>query len=77
MDKSVIVYTSTACSGCNQVLAYLEERNIPFEKKDVSTDADAMQELIALGYMTTPVTVVDGRAVPGFNRKRLEALVAR
>ena len=43
--------------------------------KDVSVDEQALQELIDMGYMTTPVTVVDGQIVAGFNRKRLRVLL--
>ena len=35
-----------------------------------------MSELIKIGVMTTPVTVIDGEVVVGFDRKRLEELLA-
>jgi len=35
-----------------------------------------MQELVELGYMTTPVIVVDGEVVVGFDKKRLEQLLS-
>ena len=35
-----------------------------------------MRELITIGVMTTPVTVIDGVVVVGFDRKRLEELLA-
>jgi len=35
-----------------------------------------MNELIKIGVLTTPVTVIDGEVVVGFNRKRLEDLLA-
>lgn len=35
-----------------------------------------MAELIELGYMTTPVIVVDGEIVVGFNKARLDELLA-
>ena len=30
-----------------------------------------------IGVLTTPVTVIDGQVVVGFDRKRLEELLAR
>jgi len=36
-----------------------------------------MDELEKLGLMTTPVIVIDGETVVGFNQKRLEELVER
>ena len=34
-----------------------------------------MEELVKIGVMTTPVTVIDGQVVVGFDRKRLEELL--
>ena len=39
-------------------------------------DPEAMAELEKIGVMTTPVTVIDGEVVVGFDRKKLEALLA-
>ena len=36
----------------------------------------AMVELVKIGVMTTPVTVIDGEVVVGFNQERLEELLA-
>lgn len=49
---------------------------VSFEKRDVVNDETAMRELIKIGVMTTPVTVIDGEVVVGFDRKRLEGLLA-
>jgi len=35
-----------------------------------------MAELVEIGSLTTPVTVIDGEVVVGFNRKKLEELLA-
>lgn len=54
---------------------FLSQRGVPFQERDVSQDESALQDLEKLGFMTTPVTTVDGEVVVGFDRKRLEALV--
>ena len=38
-------------------------------------DKSAMDELIKIGVLTTPVTVFDGEVVVGFDRARLEKLL--
>ncbi len=44
---------------------------------DVSRDQLAAQEMVRrTGQMGVPVTVLDGQAVVGFDRSRLEALIA-
>ena len=47
-----------------------------FEERDVVNDPEAMDELVRIGIMTTPVTVIDGQVVVGFDRRRLEELLA-
>ena len=47
-----------------------------FVEKDVMADQEAMAELEKIGVMTTPVTVIDGEVVVGFDRRKLEALLA-
>ena len=46
-----------------------------FTEKDVSADEQALEELMKMEYSATPVTVIDGEAVVGFNRARLEQLL--
>ena len=44
--------------------------------RDVINDPMAMAELVKIGLLTTPVTVIDGEAVVGFDRRKLEVLLA-
>ncbi len=55
---------------------FLSERGVSFQTRDIVNDATAMEELIKIGVLTTPVTVIDGEVVVGFNQKRLEELLA-
>ena len=41
----------------------------------MSQDEAALDELQKLGLMTTPVTVVDGEVVVGFDQKKLGELL--
>lgn len=54
---------------------FLHQKGVEFTEKDVSADERALEELMAMGYSATPVTVIDGEAVVGFNRVRLEQLL--
>jgi glutaredoxin len=49
---------------------------VPYTTRDVTTDEGALRDLEELGYMTTPVIVIDGQIVVGFDRKKLDALLA-
>ena len=61
---------------CNKVKEFLSQNNTDFTDRDVSKDDSALAELEKLGYMTTPVTVIDGEVIVGFNRAKLEELLA-
>jgi glutaredoxin-like YruB-family protein len=75
---SVIVYTTPTCGYCYQVKAYLGQRRIPFVERDVSQDGQAAREMVQLsGQQGVPVVLVDGQLVLGFNRPRIDQLLAQ
>jgi S1-C subfamily serine protease len=58
------------------VKEFLSQRGTGFEERDVSRDPSVAQELVRnTGQMGVPVTVIDGQAVVGFDRARLEQLL--
>jgi glutaredoxin len=72
----VIVYSQPDCPPCEWTKDFLAHSGIEHTVKDVRTDAKAREELLAMGFRSTPVTVIDGRAVPGFDRVRLMELLS-
>jgi glutaredoxin len=60
---------------CGKVKEFLSQNKIDFIDRNVAADETALAELEKLGYMTTPVTVVDGEVVVGFDRAKLEKLL--
>lgn len=54
---------------------FLTQHNVQYEPRNVAEDPEAMDELMHLGVATTPVTVIDGEIVVGFDPKRLMALL--
>jgi hypothetical protein len=41
----------------------------------VRADRAALKELLDMGYQSTPVTIIDGEAVVGFDQQKIEALL--
>lgn len=58
---------------CDRVKEFLSQKSISYTDRDVSKDESALDELQRLGFMTTPVTVLGGTVVVGFDRGKLEA----
>ena len=59
---------------CRRVKEFLSLQNVEFVDPDIAADETALSELDHLGYRATPVTLIDGEAVVGFERARLEKL---
>jgi glutaredoxin 3 len=60
------------------VKEFLSQRRISFEERDVSRNQEYARELVRnTGQMGVPVTDFDGQIVVGFDRGRLEQLIAR
>jgi glutaredoxin len=57
------------------VKEFLSQNKIEFTDRNIAGDEAALDELEKLGYMTTPVTVIDGQVVVGFDRDKLERLL--
>ena len=60
---------------CGKVKEFLSQNKIEFTDRNVAADETALQELEKLGYMTTPVTVIDGDVVVGFDVPKLRSLL--
>ena len=75
--SEVVVYTTPTCGYCHQVKQYLGQREIPYREIDVAADAEAAGEMVNLsGQRGVPVVVIDGQMVVGFNRPRIDELLA-
>jgi len=57
---------------CAKVKEFLSQNKIEFTDRNIAADQAALDELEKLGYMTTPVTVIDGQVVVGFDRDKLQ-----
>ncbi len=73
----VKIYTTPTCGYCQHAKKFISERGVKFIEYDISRDRAAADEMIRLtGHMGVPVIVVDGQIVVGFDRVRLEHLLA-
>jgi glutaredoxin len=60
------------------VKAYLSERGIGYEDRDVSSDQSAVQDLVyKYGSRSTPTIVVGDDVMVGFDPERLDQLLGQ
>ncbi|HEY1012272.1 MAG TPA: glutaredoxin family protein [Herpetosiphonaceae bacterium] len=74
--KRIEVFTQPGCPPCSEVKAWLKRHGQEFTERNIREDAAALQELVAGGFKATPVTMIDGQPVAGFNPAELERLLA-
>ncbi|MBE7495991.1 MAG: glutaredoxin family protein [Verrucomicrobiaceae bacterium] len=66
------LYVKTGCPWCDEVLDYLEARDIPFTKITVSGNREAMQRMIDLsGQSKAPTMDWDGEILADFGVEEL------
>ena len=75
MAKTVIVYTQPGWGPCHKEVEFLSQKSVDFTEKNVRADRAALKELLDMGYQSTPVTIIDGEAVVGFDQSKIEEIL--
>ena len=60
---------------CDQAKEYLSHKGIEFQEREIAQDPSALADLKKLGYMTTPVIVIDGSVIVGFDVDKIDQLL--
>jgi glutaredoxin-like YruB-family protein len=75
-EKKVVIFTQPGCPPCKTAKAYLTEKGIAFEDRDVSSDPAAVQDLVhRYGSRSTPTIVIGDEVMIGFDPERLDKLL--
>jgi glutaredoxin 3 len=54
---------------------FLSQKGVQFVEKNVRADKAALKELLDQGFQSTPVTIIDGQSVVGFDQAKLVELL--
>ena len=73
----ITVYTKPACVQCNATYKALDKQGLDYEVVDITTNDEAREYVLALGYLQAPVVVVDDEHWSGFRPDRIKALAAK
>ena len=72
----VKVYSTPTCPYCKMAKEYLSSKNISYQDIDVSSDKEAIVDMIKVsGQMGVPVIVINGEAIVGFDKARIDLLI--
>ena len=76
----VTIYSTTTCTFCGALRAWLDDRNIPYDYKLTDTDPDVMKEYVEVsdGVIGVPFTVIEDETgkvskILGFDKPKLQA----
>jgi glutaredoxin len=72
----VRLFTQAGCAGSRKVRAWLAARGVAFVERNVTGDPDAAKEPLATGHVGTPLLLVGGEPVVGFQPDQLAAALA-
>ncbi len=56
-------------------MEFLSQKGVQFVEKNVRADKAAMKELMDQGFQSTPVTIIDGQSVVGFDQLKIMELL--
>lgn len=74
--RRVKVYSTPSCPYCRMAKEYLKTKGIDYQDLDVSSDRDALREMLELtGQMGVPVIVIDDEVIIGFDKDKIDSLL--
>jgi glutaredoxin-like YruB-family protein len=74
--SEVIVYTTSWCPWCRKTTAWLDERGIEYENRDIEKNPAWREELLdKSGGTSIPVVEIDGEVIRGFSPARMGELL--
>jgi glutaredoxin 3 len=56
----------------HQVKEYLSQKGPAFQERAIAQDPRGLADLKKLGHMTTPVIVIDGSVIVGFDAEKID-----
>jgi glutaredoxin len=74
-EKEIVLFTQHACRFCKLEKEWLSQRDIDFNERNIADDPTALSDLEAIPAFTTPVAIIDGEVVHGFDRRKLSELL--
>lgn len=76
MAEEVTIFTTPTCRECKAAKRFLSDLGIPFKEIDISKDGKARYRVKKItGRTRTPVLVVGGKVIDGFDPARLKPLL--
>lgn len=77
VSHRVIVYTGPGCPACGAAKAYLRRQGVNFRDIDIARDQHAAQSVVRRsGQMAVPQIDIDGHLIVGFDKAKIDRMLA-
>ncbi|MEO6688497.1 MAG: glutaredoxin family protein [Dokdonella sp.] len=73
----VIMYATKDCPYCAQTREYLTSQGVQWEERDIETSPAAAAEFKEKGGVGTPLVLINGERVEGFDKTKLDAALKK
>lgn len=74
---NIIIYTTPTCGFCHMAKEYFKSKDLNYEEKDVTTDAQAYHEILEKsGQLGVPVIDINGSIIVGFDKPKIDSALA-
>jgi len=76
--QRVIIYTVAGCPFCKRTKELLTLEGIKYAEKEINHNERFAEELVQLtGHALTPVTLIAGETIIGFDKPKLTAAITK
>jgi methionine-S-sulfoxide reductase len=76
--RKAIVYSTPRCHNCHEIKEFLKAKNIAFDEIDLSTSAQARNEIIEkTGRISAPIVRIGDEFIFGYDPKLMESLLSQ
>lgn len=74
---AIRMYLSPTCGYCTRAAEFFDARGVPWRGEDITTSPLAKLAFEQAGGRGTPLIIVDGQAIHGFQKERLDRLLSQ
>lgn len=75
-NHDVVVYTAPWCGWCQKTMAFLDERGVAYDNKDIEADSEYESELREkTGGIAIPLVEIDGEQIRGYSASKMAELL--
>ena len=74
MSAPITIYTTPTCGFCHMAKDYFKSKNVEYDEKDVTKDAEAYREITEKsGQLGVPVIDISDTIIIGFDKPKIDS----